>query len=242
MEEMDAVVHLAGESIADGRWSDERKQRIRDSRIMSGQAIVEAIQDAERKPSVLVQSSAIGYYGPLEDQVVDESGQPGGDYLSKVCVDWEDSTTAVEEMGVRRPIARTGIVLSMDGGALPKIVLPFKLFAGGKIGSGKQWWSWIHIADQVRALRFLLENNEATGAFNLSAPNPVRNSEFAKTVGSVMGRPSLLPVPSPALSTLYGEMSTVLLDGQRAIPARLQAMGFTFDFPALEAALKDLLK
>lgn len=142
---------------------------------------------------------------------------------------------------MRRAIVRSGMVLSMEGGALPRIVLPFKLFAGGKVGSGNQWWSWIHIDDEVRALRFLIDQQDASGAFNVTAPNPVTAKEFAKTVGTVMGRPSLFPVPSPALSVAFGEMSTVLLDGQRAVPARLLEMGFEFRYPELNQALQDLL-
>ena len=241
VEDVDAVVHLAGESLADGRWSAARKTRIRDSRVLSGQALVKAIQEATNRPGVLVQSSAVGYYGPRKDEKIDENAGPGRDYLAHICFEWETATAPVGKLGVRRPIARTGIVLSKDGGALPRILLPFKFFAGGKIGSGNQWWSWIHIADEVRALRFLIDHAKASGPFNLSAPNPVTNKEFSATVGSAMGKPSRLPVPSPALSTLFGEMSTVLLDGQRVIPKRLQELGFTFEFPELDGALKDLL-
>ena len=152
IEETDAVVHLAGESLADGRWSASRKQRIRDSRVLSGLALVKAIQEATKRPDVLVQSSAVGYYGSREDQEIDESVKAQVRLpCPSLSVEWETATAAVEQLGVRRPIARTGIVLSMDGGALPRILLPFKFFAGGKMGSGKQWWSWIHIADEVRA-------------------------------------------------------------------------------------------
>ena len=241
IEQADAVVHLAGESIAEGRWTDERKRKIHDSRVLTGQALVKAIQETDNKPRVLVQSSAIGYYGPHGDEALDENSEPGNDYLAQLCVQWEAATAPVEELGVRRAIARTGIVLSMDGGALPRIVLPFKFFGGGKIGSGKQWWSWIHLVDQVHALRFLLEQEDASGPFNLTAPNPVPNREFASAVGSAMGRPSLLPVPSQALSTLFGEMSTVLLDGQRVMPEHLLELGFTFEYPELSQALGEIL-
>ena len=241
VESTDAVVHLAGESLADGRWSDERKKRIRDSRVMSGQALVKGIEQATNRPQVLIQSSAVGYYGPHKDEIIDESGGAGSDFLAHICFEWEAATAPVERLGVRRAVARTGIVLSQDGGALPRILLPFKMFAGGKMGSGNQWWSWIHIADEVRALRFLIDQEAASGPFNLTAPNPMKNKDFAKTVGSVMGRPSLLPVPSPALSTALGEMSTVLLDGQRVVPGRLLELGFEFKYPELDVALKDLL-
>lgn len=241
VNEVDVIVHLAGENLAEGRWTDARKQRIRDSRVLSGHALRDAVEQADNKPGVLIQASAVGYYGPRKDEMVDESAGPGSDFLAQICFEWEAATASVEGLGVRRAIARTGIVLSPEGGALPRMLLPFKLFAGGKIGSGNQWWPWIHMDDEVRALRFLIDQEEATGPFNLAAPNPVKNKEFAKTLGTVMGRPSMFPVPSPALSAAFGEMSTVLLDGQRAIPKRLTELGFEFKYPELEEALKDLL-
>ncbi len=237
-----AMINLAGEGIADGRWSSERKQRIRESRIHAGLAVVDAIKQAKNKPGVLLQASAVGYYGPGQDQVITEESPMGHDFLAKVCHDWEASSVAVTKMGVRRPVLRTGVVLSQAGGAFPKMAMPFKLFAGGPIGSGKQWLPWIHIEDQVRAIEFLLAQENATGPFNLSAPTPVTNKEFGDTLGQVMSRPALLPTPAFAMKAIFGEMSTVLLDGQRAVPQRLQALGFTFKFPTLEAALTDLLK
>lgn len=242
LNEVDVVVNLAGESLADGRWTDARKQRIVDSRINTGQLLVEAIRVASQRPTAFIQSSAVGYYGSRGEEVLDESSGPGSDYLARVCFDWEASTAPVERMGVRRAIARTGIVLSTNGGALPKILLPFKLFAGGPMGNGQQWWPWIHMDDEVRAIRFLMDNEMATGPFNLTAPAPLSNKEFASVVGKVMGRPAFLPVPAPALKLALGEMSTVLLDGQRALPRRLQELGFEFNHPALEGALEDLLK
>jgi uncharacterized protein (TIGR01777 family) len=237
-----AIVNLAGEGVADSRWSSERKQRIRESRIHAGLAMVDAIRQATNKPRVLIQASAVGYYGPRQDELITEESSTGNDFLAKVCFDWETSSAAVAQMGVRRPVLRTGVVLSMEGGALPKMALPFKLFAGGPIGSGKQWLPWIHIEDEVRAIQFLIQQENANGPFNLSAPNPATNKEFGKTLGKVMGRPSLVPTPALAIQTLFGEMSTVLLEGQRAVPQRLQELGFTFKFPTLEAALRDLIK
>jgi uncharacterized protein (TIGR01777 family) len=236
-----AIVNLAGEGLADGRWSEERKQRIYTSRVNAGKAVMEAINAASTKPKVLVQASAVGYYGGRGDEIVTESTSPGGDFLAQVCFDWEASTAGAERLGVRRPVIRTGIVLSKEGGAWPKIVLPFKFFAGGPMGSGRQYWPWIHINDQVRAIRFLLEHSDANGPFNVTAPEPLANKEFAKLLGKVMGRPSVLPAPSPALKTALGEMSTVLLDGQRAVPKRLQELGFTFTYPTAEAAFKTLV-
>ncbi len=224
------------------RWTPGRKRGIRGSRINAGRAVVEAIEDAETKPAVLIQSSAVGYYGPRGDDepVTEESGK-GRDFLSDVCVEWEESTKAVEKKGVRRAIIRTGVVLSAKGGALPRQMLPFKFYAGGPLGSGKQWFPWIHLADEVAAIRFLIENEDAKGVFNLAAPNPVTNAQFSKALGTAMGRPSALPAPGFAFKLAFGEASTILLEGQRAVPQRLQEAGFAFQFETVEKALKDLL-
>ena len=237
-----AIINLAGEGIADKRWSESRKQAIRTSRVYAGKAVMEAIKSAQTPPKVLIQSSAVGYYGTLTgDAPVDENASPGTDYLAKVCFDWEISTSAAIRLGVRRPVIRTGIVLSNEGGAFPKLVMPFKFFAGGPIGSGKQWLPWIHIEDQVRAIQFLLANEQATGPFNLAAPTPVTNGDMAKAIGEVLGRPSFMPAPGFAMKVGFGEMSTMLLDGQRAVPSKLQQLGFTFKFETVQAALRDLL-
>lgn len=238
---VDAVVHLAGETIAGGRWTAPRKRRIRDSRVGSSSAVAEAILAAASRPSVLVQASAVGYYGPRGDETIDEEAPAGGDFLANVTAAWEAASAAVEEAGVRRPIIRTGIVLSTDGGALPRIVLPFRLFAGGPLGSGEQWVPWIHLADEVGAIRFLIENDGAAGPFNLTAPEPLTNREFGRVVGRVLGRPSRLPTPAFALRLALGEMATLLLDGQRAVPRRLLELGYEFRFATAEAALRDLL-
>jgi len=236
----DAIINFAGEGIADSPWSEERKKRIYASRVNAGKAVMEAISAATSKPKVLIQSSAVGYYGPRGSEIIQEDAAPGADFLSQVCFDWEASTDNAEKMGVRRAVIRTGIVLSNEGGAWPRIVLPFKLFAGGPIGSGKQYWPWIHIDDEVAAIRFLIDNEKANGVFNLSAPQPLSSREFAKTLGKVMGRPSLLPVPSFALKILFGEMATVLLDGQRAVPQRLQEQGYSFKYATAESAFAAL--
>lgn len=241
VSQVDAIVNLAGAGIADGRWTTSRKEQIRESRVRAGQALVTAMRDADTVPNVLIQSSAVGYYGPADDRILDEQASPGTDFLARVCVDWESSTEAVASMGVRRVVIRTGVVLSAEGGALPRMTLPFRLFAGGPLGSGKQYFPWIHIADEVAAIRFLLEREQASGPFNLAAPNPPSNREFVRDLGQVMGRPSLMPTPSFALRFLFGEMSTVLLDGQRAVPSRLQEAGYEFIFPEPVAALRDLL-
>jgi uncharacterized protein (TIGR01777 family) len=236
----DAIVNLAGENISGGRWSDERKKRIYTSRIDAGKAVVEAVSAASVKPKVLIQASGIDYYERHPSKIITEADGPSSDFLSQVCFDWEASTAAVEAMGVRRAVVRSGIVLSNDGGAWPRIVLPFKLFAGGPIGNGKQYWSWIHIDDEVRAMRFLIEHEEARGVFNLTAPTPLTNKEFASTLGKVMGRPAIFPVPAPALKAVFGEMSLLLLGSHRVVPEHLQKLNYTFKFPTAEAAFEDL--
>jgi len=237
----DAIVNLAGENLAAGRWTAERKRRIRESRINAGHAVVQAVEAARQKPRVVVQASAVGYYGPRGDEEVTEEASAGDDFLAQVCMAWEESTRPVEAMGVRRVIIRTGVVLSAAGGALPRMVLPFKLFVGGPLGNGRQWFPWIHITDQVSAIRFLIEQEGARGPFNLTAPHPLTNGEFCRILGRVLRRPAIMPTPAFALRLLFGEMATVLLDGQRAVPKRLLDMGFSFRFPEAEAALRDLL-
>lgn len=237
----DAIVNLAGEGIADSRWTPEQKKRIRESRLNAGQAVVEAVRAANPKPKMVIQASGIDYYGSRGDTLLTEQSPLGSEYLAQVCFDWEASTASVERLGVRRAVIRTGIVLSTEGGALPKILLPFKLFAGGPLGSGKQYWPWIHIDDEIRAIRFLIETENAAGAFNLTAPTPTENREFARQVGSAMGRPAFVPAPSPALKVGLGDMSQMLLDSHRAIPEHLQQLGFEFKYPTLDKALEDLL-
>lgn len=242
----DAIVNLAGESVAGeglfpSRWTPERKERILQSRLNAGKAVVQAIEAAQVKPKVLIQSSAVGYYGPRGDELVDETALPGNDFLAQVVIEWEGSTAVLEAMDVRRVLIRTGVVLSPNGGALRPLVLPFKLFAGGPIGSGNQWFPWIHIEDEVQAIRFLIENETAQGVFNLSAPHPLTNKAFARVIGQVLKRPSFIPVPAFALQLMFGEVATALLTGQRAIPQRLQTMNFTFKYPEAPAALRNLL-
>jgi len=242
IEGVDAVVHLTGEGIADGRWTEERKRRIRDSRVRSTAAVAEALAAADSRPAVLVQASGIDYYGARGDEEVTEASPPGEGFLPEVCVAWEEAGAAAEELGVRRIIARTGVVLSTDGGALPEMVLPFKLFAGGPVAGGSQWMSWIHLEDEVGAIRFLLEEPAVSGPYNLVAPRPVRNRDFGRALGRALHRPSLLPVPGLALKVLYGEMASLLIDGRRALPRRLLEAGYTFRHPDVAEALVDLLR
>jgi hypothetical protein len=241
----DAIVNLAGENIGGtslleilfAHWTPERRRRIRTSRLDAGHAVVQAVQLAGRRPKVLVQSSAVGYYGLGRESAQREEAPPGQDFLARVCVEWEAATAPVESMGVRRVVLRSGVVLTRQGGILPLLLLPFRLFAGGRLGSGRQWFPWVHLDDQVAAMRFAIENDRARGTYNLSAPQPLRNREAAAIVARVLRRPAWLPVPAFALRLLLGEKHILVLDGQFAPPDRLQAAGFTFAKPRLEEAL-----
>ena len=246
----DAVVNLAGETIGGNylgqiffqRWSEAKRQRILDSRVNAGQAIVDAVRAARKKPGVLLQMSAVGVYGPRADENLDENAPAGKDFLARVCVEWERSTEAVEAMGVRRLIVRTGLVLSLQGGLFPVILLPFRLFVGGPLGSGRQGFSWIHAEDHRRALRFLVENPQARGVYNVTAPEPVSNAELGRQVSRALRRPYWFPTPAPLLRLVLGEKATLVLDGQRVVPRRLLEAGFEFRHPTLGAALANLLR
>ncbi len=243
----DAIVNLAGENLSGtgffpSRWTDEKRRRILESRVHAGQAVIEAIEQAEIRPGVLVQGSAVGYYGYSLDRTFTESDPPGDDFLARVQLQAEASTDRTEPLGVRRAIARMGVSLSReDKIILPRLMLSFKFFAGAWYGSGNQWFPWIHIRDTVRAIRFLIETERAAGPFNLTAPGSVTNKEFCRILGKVMRRPMLLPVPDFAMRLAFSDVVDVLLKGQRVIPARLLEMGFQFEFPDLEPALRDLL-
>jgi len=241
-----AIVNLAGESIGGehfipDRWTAEKKHRIRQSRLDAGRAVVEAVRNAATKPQVVVQISGTDYYPAHESGRFTESDPPGEGFLSSVVVDWEASTAPVEEYGVRRPVLRTGVVLSTKGGMLPRVLLPYRLFVGGPFGAGRQWWSWIHLEDLVRVIRFVVERPEAHGPINAVAPESAQNSTFGKTVARVLGRPHYFPLPAFAMRLALGEVASLVLEGRHVVPERLQAMGFEFRFPTLEAALRDLL-
>ncbi|MER3494605.1 MAG: TIGR01777 family protein [Mastigocladus sp. ERB_26_2] len=237
----DGVVNLTGEPIGEGRWTPERKQEILNSRKLTTQKIVEAIAKANPKPSVLVNTSAIGYYGTSETATFDETSPSGNDFLAQVCQAWEAEATKVTEAGVRLVILRFGIVLGL-GGALGKMITPFKLFAGGPIGSGKQWFSWIHIDDLVNLIIQALTKPEMSGVYNATAPHPVRMSELSTTMGKVMHRPSWLPVPDFAIEALLGDGAVVVLEGQQVLPKRTLESGFEFQYPDLQPALEAILK
>lgn len=246
-DERVAIVNLAGENIAgDGllpsRWTDERKKRIRDSRLDAGKAVVQAVEQAAIKPHVVIQSSGIGHYGSRADKLLTEEDPSGNDFLAQVTVDWEASTAAVARMGVRHVSIRSGVVLSPDEGALERLILPFKLFVGGPMGGGGQGFAWIHPADEVGAIRFLIENAAAHGPFNLVAPEALTNAQFGVTLARVLGRPYWLPVPGFALRAALGEVASMVLEGQRSLPKKLLELGYKFQFPTAEGALRDLLQ
>jgi len=236
-----AVVNLAGANLAGGRWTAGRKRRLRSSRIEPTRALGEALAAAQRRPAVLVQMSAVGYYGPRGDEEIAEGEMAGSGFLADLGREWEAASAPAAEIGVRRVVARLGVVLAREGGALPKMAWPFRLGIGGRLGSGRQVFSWIHLADAVGALRFLIDRADLAGPVHLTAPEPVTNAELTRELGRALHRPTLFPVPAFALRLLFGELAGTLLTGQRVVPRRLQEAGFTFRFPTLPAALGDLL-
>lgn len=241
LEGADAVINLAGASIAK-RWTPAQKALIVSSRLDATRALVAAIAQAQRKPAVLVNASAVGYYGNVEEGAVPESHAQGGDFLAETCARWEDEARRAEGSGVRVVQARIGIVLAKGGGALAKMLPPFLFFAGGPLGSGRQWFPWIHRDDVVGSLLFLISRREISGPVNVTAPSPVRMKEFCAALGKVLHRPSWAPVPGLALKILLGEMAGMLLTGQRAVPAKLLQAGYPFRHPDLPGALAAALK
>ncbi len=235
----DAVVHLLGEPVAQ-RWSDHAKSEIRDSRVLATRNLVAALRELDEaaRPGVLVSQSATGWYGPRGDERVTEGEPAGADFLARVCVEWEAEARKAEELGPRVALTRTGVVLSEDGGALEKMLPAFKLGVGGPVAGGGQYVPWIHAEDIVGALLFCLDTEAATGPLNLTAPEPVTNKELSKALGSVLHRPSAAPVPGLAIKALYGEMASIVTTGVRAVPARLQELGYEFRQPDLEPALR----
>ena len=239
----DAVVNLAGASIADGRWSAARKAELHASRIDTTRALITALAKMNARPRVLVSASATGVYGNRGDELLTEESQPGNDFLSNLAKGWEAEALKAEAIGIRVVLARFGIVLARHGGALPPMILLFRFFAGGKIGSGQQWMSWISLDDVIEILRFALENGQVRGPINVISPLPVRNAEFTKALASAMHRPALFPAPAFALRLALGEMAdALLLSSQRVLPQYLQRLGYNFQYPDLAAALKNILK
>ena len=239
----DAVVNLAGEGIADKRWSAARKDALRQSRILSTRSLVAAIRAAARRPSVFVSGSAVGYYGATGDDALDESFPPGSDFLATLCVDWEAEAQAASALGCRVVIVRTGVVLAREGGALKQLLPPFQWFVGGPVAPGTQWMSWIHRDDWVALVAWAIANAQVAGVVNATAPNPVRNAEFSKALGRALDRPSWLPVPGLALRVLVGELADVaLVRGQRVLPARASQLGFPFVYPEIDAAMRSAVR
>jgi uncharacterized protein len=240
------IVNLAGENLAGegflpSRWTDERKARLRDSRINAGKAVVEAVEQAAVKPRVVIQSSGIGHYGSRDDKVLTEEDPAGNDFLARLTVDWEASTARVTTFGVRHVSIRSAVVLSLEEGALKRLILPFRLFVGGPMGSGKQGFPWIHPADEVGAIRFLIEHEAANGPYNLVAPEALTFAQFGVKLARVLGRPYWLPLPAFALRAALGEVSSTVLEGQLAQPKKLLDMGYKFKFPSADAALRDVI-
>ncbi|MXV76979.1 TIGR01777 family protein [Candidatus Poribacteria bacterium] len=240
ISETEAVIHLAGETIA-GRWNTEKKQRIRDSRVLSTRNLVESCANAESKPDVLICASAIGLYGDSGDNSFTEETPPGTDYLAEVCKEWETEAYKASELGIRVVTVRIGLVLGLGGGMLQQVLTPFKIGIGGKLGSGQQWMSWIHVDDVVGIILHALENDSINGALNATAPVPVRNIEFTKALGSVLGKPTILPAPYFGLKLMMGEFADFVLLSQKVLPEKTVASGYEFQFTTIDSALSDLL-
>ncbi|MBW6520924.1 MAG: TIGR01777 family oxidoreductase [Desulfoarculaceae bacterium] len=241
LDGVDTIFHLAGESIFHGRWDTAKKERIRASRIDGTRSLVELIAGADKKPTTLICSSAVGYYGSRGDEILTERSAPGNDFLAQVCRDWEEEALRAEEHGVRVVLIRTGVVLGDKGGALAQMLPPFRLGLGGRLGNGRQYMSWIHIDDLTAIMLHAMENQNLRGPINAVAPLPVTNNDFTHALAATLHRPAFLPVPGLALKIVLGEFADVLLSSQRVIPAALQQAGYTYAFPKIEEALKRLL-
>jgi uncharacterized protein (TIGR01777 family) len=238
-----AVINLAGESIADTRWTDAQKRKIIDSRVLATRSLVAAVRQASNPPAVFANGSAVGYYGPRGDEIITEDHAPGTDFLAEVCKQWEAEAKTVTQPNVRLVFLRTGLVLEKEGGALPRMLLPFKLGAGGPVGTGRQYWPWIHRRDWIDLVRWAIRTPAAVGPLNLTAPEPVTNAAFAAALGRVMHRPAFMPAPGFALRLLLGEMADgLLLSGQRAVPRLADDHGFSFSFTTVDDALRAILR
>ena len=242
VNDMDAVVNLTGYGLEHWPWTKEQKQKFIDSRVIPGLALASAIKDASSRPNVFLQASGINRYGLRNDTVADESTPPADDFLAQITVDWEDATKSVEKLGVRRVITRNAVVLAQRGGLFPLMSLPVRLLFGGRFGDGEQATPWIHIDDQVNAMRFLLENEDAHGPFNLIAPTPTSNDDFMRTIAKVLKRPYWFHFPSFLLRIPLGEMSVLLTEGSYSEPKRLIELGYQFNFPTLESAVSDIFR
>jgi hypothetical protein len=239
-ERVDRVVHLAGESIV-GRWTSAKKKRLRESRIRGTQHLVETLVSLPHPPSVLVSASAVGYYGSQGDKILDETADPGDDFLAQLCREWEAAALAAREAGIRVVIPRIGLVLGREGGALAKMLVPFRFGLGGVLGNGRQWMPWIHIEDLVSLILYLLDHDTLSGPVNATAPRPITNQEFTKTLGERLGRPTVLPAPAFMLRLLLGPFSAALLSSQRVVPSVATEAGFEFRYPEVQNALENLI-
>ncbi|MFG6149667.1 TIGR01777 family oxidoreductase [Halobacillus sp. B23F22_1] len=238
---IDAIVNLAGESLNSGRWTEDKKRSIMNSRIDATEGVLEIIEKAETKPQVLVNASAVGFYGRSKTKTFTEATtQPGNDFLANVVVEWEKRAAKAAELGVRTAYVRFGIILGEEG-ALPKMIIPYRLMIGGNLGSGEQWMSWVHVDDVVGLITFAIHEKEISGPVNGTAPHPMRNKDFGQTLGNVLNRPHWLPAPAFALKAALGDMSTLLLDGQSVVPKKATEHGYTFKFPELSPALHSIL-
>lgn len=243
LDGLDALVHLLGEGIANGRWTAAQKKLIRDSRITGTRNLIGALKRCQNGPRVLISASAIGLYGSRGEESLDETSQAGKGFLPATCESWEQEASIAAEANVRTVLLRTGIVLSTRGGALAKMLLPFRLCLGGPLGSGEQWMSWIHLEDHIGLILHALERDEVEGPLNATAPNPVTNRTFSKALGRALGRPAIAPTPGFVLKLMFGEMAqALLLEGQKVLPSRAMRMGYRFRFPEVDLALQDLLK
>lgn len=242
LSQVDAVINLAGEPIAPGRWTKERKERILSSRINTTRALVESIKNARERPNILVSASAIGYYGAHGDEYVTEDTQPASDFLAGVCRQWESEALRAKDLDIRVVLVRIGGVLEFDGGALPQMIIPFKFFLGGPIGSGRQWFSWIHRDDVVGIIKYSLENESIAGPVNLTAPIPVTNKEFSDALGRALGKPSWLSVPGFIVKLTLGELGGVLLTGQRVSPEKVLKAGYQFKYTEVNEALRVIFR
>jgi uncharacterized protein len=243
LEGIDILINLAGESINSGRWNEKRKQRILQSRLKATNDILYIIENLKAKPKVLINASAIGFYGTsVNETFTEESHSVGTDFLADTVKQWEGLAKKAEKFGVRTVLARFGIILAKNEGALPKMALPHRLFAGGKLGKGNQWVSWIHIEDVIQAISFIIQQDSIAGPVNFISPNPVTMDEFGKTLAKVLHRPHWIPTPDFALKILLGEMSMLMLEGQRVLPKKLLEHGYTFHFPTIESALNDIFQ
>lgn len=241
LENFDAIIHLAGDNVASENWSDEKKRKIRDSRVVGTKVLVDALKSLENPPKTFISASAVGFYGDRKDEILTEDSPPGGGFFPEVCAAWEAEAKKAESFA-RAAFLRIGVVLAKDGGALEKMLTPYKLGIGGVVGSGKQWMSWIAIDDIVGIFNFLLDNENLSGAFNGTAPNPATNEFFIKSFGRAISRPTVLPIPAFVVKLLFGEMGeTALLQGCRVLPKRLKEAGYEFKFPHLHDALHHVL-